>query len=134
MQGSLSRDILRRGLATAIPAIGAYYAAMALGAPVARAVGFVSIVATQLTQTLDSGVSGVRVSRPVLGAVICSGALLVSSIFLAPLRNLLTLTPIPPMGWALVGGAALAAVLLSRGLSLLPGIRQGKPALAPTQA
>jgi calcium-translocating P-type ATPase len=134
MQGSLSRDILRRGLATAIPAIGAYYAAMALGAPVARAVGFVSIVATQLTQTVDSGVSGVRVSGPVFGAVIFSGALLASSIFFAPLRNLLTLTPIPPMGWALVGGAALAAVLLSRGLSLLPGIRQGQPALALAQA
>jgi calcium-translocating P-type ATPase len=134
MRGSLSRDILRRGLATAIPAIGAYYAAMVFGAPAARAVGFVSIVATQLTQTLDSGVSGIRVSRPVLGAVVFSAALLFSSILFSPLRNLLALSLIPPQGWALVGLAALAAVLLSRGLSLVPGIRHDQPVPAPAQA
>jgi cation-transporting P-type ATPase I len=134
MEGSLSRDILQRGLSTAIPAIGAYYAALGLGAPVARTVGFASIVATQLAQTLDSGWRGVRASRSIVGAVVASAALLVGSLTFPPLRNLLMLVPLPPLGWGLIGAASLAAVLLSRGLSLFPILGPRQRAVAPAPA
>jgi cation-transporting ATPase I len=101
---------------------------------VARTVGFASIVATQLAQTLDSGLSGVRASRPVVGAVVASTALLVASLTFPPLGNLLMLAPLPPLGWGLIGAASLAAVLLGRGLSLLPVLGPGRPAVAPARA
>jgi magnesium-transporting ATPase (P-type) len=134
MEGSLSRDILRRGLSTAIPAIGAYYASLGLGAPVARTVGFASIVATQLAQTLNSGWSGVRASWSIVGAVVASTALLVASLTFPPLRNLLMLAPLPPLGWGLISVASLAAVLLGRGLSLLPVLGPGRPKVTPIRA
>jgi cation-transporting ATPase I len=130
LEEPLHRDILRRGFCTAAPAIVAYLAMRGAGVPVARTVGFASIVATQLAQTLDMGIP----NRSTVGALLASAGLLVAALTFAPLRNLLTLAPLPPLGWALVAGASLAAVLLSRMLSSLPNGKRrwffSRPALS----
>jgi hypothetical protein len=59
-------------------------------------------------------------NRSTVGALLASAGLLVAALTFAPLRNLLMLAPLPAFGWALVAGAALTAVLLSRMLSPLP--------------
>src|SRR5262249_44789321 len=56
LDASLRSDVLRRGTATALPALAAYFAAHRLGNPSqANSVAFGTIVATQLSQTLDAG-------------------------------------------------------------------------------
>src|SRR5205807_9678651 len=53
---TLFRSIVRRGLATALPALAAY--GVMLGSstlPQARSVAFASVVMNQLAQTLDAG-------------------------------------------------------------------------------
>jgi hypothetical protein len=53
----------------------------------------------------------------VLGAVAGSSGLLVAALTVPPLRDLLTLASPTPLGWALVGGASVAAVLLNHALA-----------------
>jgi cation-transporting P-type ATPase I len=61
----LRKDILRRGVVTAVPSIAAYLAAGPRRDGVhARAVAFSSIVATQLGQTLALGRAGGQLPRP----------------------------------------------------------------------
>ena len=67
LDAPLRRDIIRRGLATALPALGAFILALGVSAlPQARTVAFASIVATQLAQTLDAGHAEGTLTRPVL--------------------------------------------------------------------
>ena len=114
----LRQDILRRALATAAPALGAYLITLrSAGVPVARTAAFTSIVATQLAQTLDVGWAEGGLSRSVLGAVVGSAAMLLATLVVPPARNFLGLTMLPPLGWGLVGGGALVAVLLGRMLA-----------------
>jgi len=111
----LRDDVLRRGVATAAPALAAYLVALGTGGlPQVRAVAFASIVTTQLAQTLDAGRTGDGLTRPVVAAVAASGGLLVAALTVPGLRDLLLLAAPTPLGWALIGAGAPAAVLLSR--------------------
>jgi len=111
----LRNDILRRGTATAAPSLAAYLLALRSGGlPQARTVAFASVVATQLAQTLDAGRAEGGLSRSVLGAVAGSAGLLLAALAVRPLRDFLSLSVPGPLGLALVGASALAAMLIGR--------------------
>jgi hypothetical protein len=85
--------------------------------PHARSVAYASIISTQLAQTLDAGRAEGRLTRPVVGAVAGSAAMLAATLAVPPLRNFLNLAVPGPSGWILTGAASLLAVLLNRALS-----------------
>jgi cation-transporting P-type ATPase I len=115
LDAPLRDDVLRRGIATAAPTLAAYLLALRSGAaPQARTIGFASIVATQLAQTLELGRTDGGVSGWVLGAVAGSAALLVAALTAPPLRAFLGLVMPGPAGWLLIGATAPVAVALSR--------------------
>jgi cation-transporting ATPase I len=133
LDAPLREEVLRRGSATALPALAAYLTAGRLSAP-GQTVAFASIVATQLAQTLDAGRSQRTLSRSVLAAVAGSSALLAAALTLPPLQAFLGLAGPTPIGTALILSAAGGAVLLAR---LLPGPptsgagpREARPRLA----
>jgi magnesium-transporting ATPase (P-type) len=111
----LRRDVFRRGVATGVPSLAAYLLMNGMAGPVqASAVGFTSIIATQLAQTLEAGRVEGTVSRPVVGAVGASTAMLLGVLLIPPLRNFLGLIAPNPLGWGLVAGASAAAIVVSR--------------------
>jgi len=115
LDAPLRNDILRRGIATAAPALAAYALALRSGGlPQARTVAFASIVATQLAQTLDAGRAEGGLTRSVLGAVAGSAGLLLAALTVRPLRGFLGLITPDPFGWTLVGTGALVAMLIGR--------------------
>ncbi|MBA2443537.1 MAG: HAD-IC family P-type ATPase [Rubrobacter sp.] len=115
LERSLRSDVLRRGVATAVPSLAAYLIALhSSSLPQARAVAYSSIVVTQLAQTLDVGRAEGGLSRSVTGAVAGSALLFAATFAARPLRAFLNLTPPTPLGWALVVASTLAAVLLGR--------------------
>jgi calcium-translocating P-type ATPase len=123
LDAALRKDVYRRGLATCLPALGAFLAAHRLGSPaVANSVAFGTIVGTQLSQTLDAGWSEDALNPSVLGAVSGSAGLLASALTLRPLRDLLGLAAPNALGWGLMGTGAVAAVLLSRTVSVAGGL------------
>ena len=71
----------------------------------------------QLAQTLDAGWSEGNLNRSVLGAVSGSAGMLLATLSVRPLRDMLGLTALTPLGWGLIGTASLAAVAISRGFS-----------------
>jgi hypothetical protein len=99
----------------------------------AGAVAFGTIVATQLSQTMDAGRSEGTLSRPVVGAVGGSVAFLLSTLTLRPLRDLLGLALPTPIGWTLMGTGALAAVALGRLLAVAGSESPGRSAVARRQ-
>jgi calcium-translocating P-type ATPase len=127
LDAPLFREVIRRGLATALPSLAAYLITLGSGTlPEARAVAFTSIVVTQLAQTLMAGRAEGHLTRPVLGAVGGSLGVLLAAFSIPPLRRFLSLVIPPPAAWLLVGGSALAALLLNRLLSGIPQ-RVSKP-------
>jgi magnesium-transporting ATPase (P-type) len=110
---SLRRDVVRRGAATAIPALASYgfLLARGTGLPEARSVAFASIVMTQLAQTLRAGWSEGGLTPVVLGAVGGSASLLLAALTIPPLRDVLTLALPSPLGWALIGAGSLTAAI-----------------------
>jgi calcium-translocating P-type ATPase len=127
LDSGLRRDILRRGLATAVPTLGGYLFMHGTGNPAqANAVAFASVVATQLAQTLDAGRVQGAISRSVINTVGVSGAILGTAITFPPVRDFLGLTTPSPLGWGVIGISAASAVLLSRAVSEL-----AKPEAAP---
>ena len=106
-------------ISTATLSLGAYLIALRyLSTPVAGSVAFASIVATQLAQTLALGRNDDgSFNRSVMAAVAGSSGMLVATIAVAPVRSFVGLTPLGPVGWALVGGATLAAVPLNYALA-----------------
>jgi calcium-translocating P-type ATPase len=124
LDASLRQDVLRRSTATALPALAGFFAAHGLGqASQANAVAFGTIVATQLSQTLDAGWTEGNLNRSVLGAVAGSAGMLVSALTVRPVRNLLGLAAPNLLGWGLIGTGAMAAVLLSRALVPFSAVR-----------
>src|SRR5205807_3970232 len=118
LDAALRRDVFRRGLATAAPALAAFLVAQRSGSvPRASSAAFGTVVATQLAQTLDAGWSEGNLSRSVLGAVAGSAGLLAGALTVRPLRDLLGLGLPTPIGWGLIGTGAVAAVALSRALA-----------------
>jgi calcium-translocating P-type ATPase len=131
LDASLRTDVLRRGAATALPALGAYLLARGtVGAAAAGPVAFGGIVGNQLAQTLDAGWVEGRVSPSVAGAVGGSAGLLAATLALAPLRNILGLAAPGPLGWALIGASAATSVLVNR-LLLTNGLRSPQASPAP---
>ncbi|GCE16295.1 HAD-IC family P-type ATPase [Dictyobacter kobayashii] len=111
---SLRKEVLRRGLATALPSLAAYFITLGRGSlPQARSVAFASIVSTQLAQTLMAGRSEGHLTRPVLGAVGGSLGVLLAAFAIPSLRRLLNLVILPPSAWILTAGGALAAILIN---------------------
>jgi calcium-translocating P-type ATPase len=122
LDAPLRADVMKRAAATAAPSFAAFGLALRLGTlPQARTVAFMSLVSTQLAQTLDAGWSEGGYTRPVVAAVFGSAGLLGTSLLVPPLRAFLGLGMPTPLGWALVGGGAVLAVLLSRALPT-PGV------------
>jgi magnesium-transporting ATPase (P-type) len=120
----LRRDVLRRGLATGVPSLGAYLLMQSLAGPEqASAVAFTSVVLTQLAQTLEVGRVEGTLSRSVVGAVAGSAAFLASAVTIPPLRDFLGLLSPSVLGWGVVGGAAASAVVISRAISTLEAFR-----------
>jgi calcium-translocating P-type ATPase len=116
----LRRDVLRRAVATAVPSLASYLFTHGTAGPAqASAVAFTSVVATQLAQTLDAGRVEGTFSKSVSEAVFGSVALLLASVTVPPLRDFFGLVTPLPLGWGLIGGSSVAAVLLNRALARL---------------
>jgi cation-transporting ATPase I len=112
---SLWNDVTRRGAFTGVPSLAGYLVALTLGdLPQARAVAFASVVGSQLAQTLDLGRTEGVLSGPVVGAVVGSAGVMGLGLAVPALRSFLGLALPPPAGWALIGGATLSALALSR--------------------
>ncbi|WP_165423864.1 cation-translocating P-type ATPase [Ktedonosporobacter rubrisoli] len=112
----LFKEVIRRGLATALPSLAAYLISLGRDLlPQARAVAFTSIVTTQLAQTLASGrTEDGQLTSSVKWAVLGSLGVLATAFTVAPLRNLLHLAVPTPLGWVLIAGSTLLSVLLNR--------------------
>jgi magnesium-transporting ATPase (P-type) len=125
LNGPLRREVLRRAIGTVVPSLAGYAVMLGRGGlPLARTVAFSNVVATQLAQTLDAGRSGGALTAPVLGAVGSSAGLLFAALLFPPLRSLLTLAPMTPFAWGVIGAGAVAAVGLGRMSGLaLPHLR-----------
>ncbi len=116
----LFNEVVRRGLATALPSLAAYLITRSVGSlSQARSVAFVSIISTQLAQTVMAGRAERHLTRPVLGAVGASLGVLLAAFSIPPFRRFLNLVLLPPSAWMLTAGGALAALLLNRLLSVL---------------
>ncbi|HEY2441475.1 MAG TPA: HAD-IC family P-type ATPase, partial [Solirubrobacteraceae bacterium] len=111
----LVRDVVRRGAATALPALAAVLAAGPLGAA-PQTVGFASIILTQLAQTVQAGRSRDNLSAPVLAAVAGSGGLLGVALAVAPVRRFLALPAPTPSALLLSAATAPAAAVLAERL------------------
>jgi magnesium-transporting ATPase (P-type) len=117
LDAPLRADIVRRGLATGAPSLVAYVVATRTGGLArARTVAYLSIVTTQLAQTVDLGRSEGRLTPGVIGAVATSLAVVAATVSVPWLRSFLELSAPGSAGLALAGAASVAAVLLGRGL------------------
>ncbi len=131
----LRADVLRRGWATAAPALVAYALATRLGtAAQARSVAFGGIVVTQLAQTVSLGRSENSLTRPVVGAIAGSGGFALAAMALPQLSGFLGLGLPTLPGFALIGAATIISLALASPreeptrLSLMPG-----PSLVPAR-
>lgn len=114
LEGPLLREVLSRGLATALPSLAAYLITLGTGSLAqARSVAFASIVLTQLAQTLLAGRSEGHLTRPVLGAVGGSLGVLLAAFSIPQLRSFLNLVLLSPSAWLLIAASALTAPLLN---------------------
>ena len=132
----LRDDILRRGVATALPSLAAYLLAARAGGPAqGRAVAFASVVTTQLAQMLAVGHAQGQLTTPVLGATAVCGGVLFASVALPPLSGLLELTRPTPTSWAITAGAATGALLIGRVLApVVDGSQSFRPYTTRSQA
>jgi calcium-translocating P-type ATPase len=125
LDSGLRRDALHRGLATGIPSLAAYLVAHAQGGPVqAGAVGFASVITTQLAQALDAGRVQGFLSKSVVGAVAGSLGLMATTFVVPPLRTLFNLTLLTPLGLGYVGAASVGAVVLSRAIGAIAPVEK----------
>jgi cation-transporting P-type ATPase I len=119
LDSGLRFDVLRRGLATAIPSLASFiFTHQTSGAEQARAVAFTTVIATQLAQTLEVGLVEGSLSPPVMGAVGVSAIMLGAAVGIPPVRNFLGLMSPSLSGWGLVGVSSVGAVLISRAIAL----------------
>jgi len=115
MDAPLRRDIVRRGTAVAVPSLLGYIIGSALGGPSqGRSAAFIGVVVTQMAQTLAAGRTEGGLTRPVAGAVAASLSLLGLALVVPSLRVVFSLVVPTPITWALIGGEALLALLMSR--------------------
>ncbi|MBO0790348.1 MAG: HAD-IC family P-type ATPase, partial [Ktedonobacteraceae bacterium] len=121
--GPLRSEILRRGVATMVPALASYLLMLGQGVPQARSVAFASFVATQLAQTIEVSRLEGRLTLSVVGAVSCSVGVLLAAFTVPPLRAFLQLVVPSSQGWLLVAGGTLVALLLNRTTALPDALR-----------
>jgi calcium-translocating P-type ATPase len=113
----LRAEIFTRAAATAAPAIAGYLLARLLLSPAkAQAVGFASIVVTQLAQTLEASRTSGGVSHATAAAVAGTVAALAAALHLRPLATFLGLAAPGALGWLLVAGSGAAAPVVARAL------------------
>ncbi len=121
LDAPLRADVLRRGVATALPTLGAYLLARCtLSTGAAGSVAYMSVVATQLAQTIDLGRSEGRLTGPVLSAVGGSVGALAVTLAVPPARTFLGLAPPTAAGVMLAAAASGLAVVLARSLPIAP--------------
>jgi cation-transporting P-type ATPase I len=108
----LRTEILRRGAATAVPALGAYTLAGRVRAQ-PQTVAFASIVGTQLAQALDIGRLDAGYSGSVVWAVAGTAALVALAVTLPGLQAFFGLAAPSAPAIALVGAASGGAVALA---------------------
>lgn len=117
LDAPLRRDILRRGIATGVPSLGAFALASRTGEPArARAVAFTTLVGGQLAQTLALGRAEGRLTSEVLGAVGASAVFVAAALAFPPLQGFLGLTLPTPYGLFLCAAATVGSLAISRGL------------------
>jgi magnesium-transporting ATPase (P-type) len=115
----LRADIIRRGIATGAPSLGAYVlASRGLGPATGRSVAYLSIVTTQLAQTVDLGQAEGRLTGSVLAAVAGSLALVATTLAVPGVRSFLGLAPPTIPGVMIAGGASALAVAVGRALAV----------------
>ncbi|MGC9221896.1 MAG: HAD-IC family P-type ATPase [Solirubrobacteraceae bacterium] len=111
----LRGDIIRHGIATAMPALGAVLLAPMLGAQ-APVVAFGAIVSTQLAQTLQLGSRERGYAPAVTRTVGATASVLVAVLSIGPLRRFLAL-PAPDVGsLALIAASGPASAFTIRAL------------------
>jgi cation-transporting P-type ATPase I len=119
LDAPLRADVIRRGIATAVPSFGAYALATGLVGPAAGGtVAYISIVSSQLAQTVDLGQAEGRLNSSVLVAVGGSVAVLASTIALPPLRTFLGLASPSIAGVGIATAASGLAVVLGRAVPI----------------
>jgi magnesium-transporting ATPase (P-type) len=123
----MRRDILRRGIATAVPSVGAYVAASrTMSQPAASGVAFISVVSAQLAQTMELGRTEDRLTGSVTAAAGGSALVLLASIALPPVRTFLGFANPGVPGLIYVGASMAGALGLSRTLGAA-GLRGSAP-------
>jgi magnesium-transporting ATPase (P-type) len=131
--GTFDRELLggivRRGIATAGPALVAVLAAPLVGAQ-AGTVAFGSLIVTQLAQTVQSGRVRDTLSAPVIAAVAGSTGVLAVSLAVPPVRAFLRLPPPTASSLLLIAGTAPAAMTLANLLARDPERLSARSALA----
>lgn len=111
----LRADINRRCVATGAPSFGGYLLASKAITPAARRnVAYVSLVVTQLTQTIGLDHAEGHLTGSVLAAVGGSLAVVGATLAIPAVRSFLALSPPTPPGVLIARGAWLLAVLLGR--------------------
>jgi magnesium-transporting ATPase (P-type) len=119
LDAPLRTDIIRRGIATGAPSFGAYVLASRVVSPAAaRSVAYVSIVTTQLAQTVEVGQAEGRLTRSVLGAVAASLGVVAMTLAVPSVRSFLGLAAPTVPGLLIAAGASLLAVAVARALTL----------------
>jgi calcium-translocating P-type ATPase len=119
LDAPLRADIIRHGIATGAPSFGAYVLASRAVSPAAgRSVAYVSIVTTQLAQTVDLGQAEGRLTGSVLGAVVGSLAVVGITLVVPSVRSFLGLASPTVPGLLIAGGASMVAVAVGRALPI----------------
>jgi magnesium-transporting ATPase (P-type) len=114
---SIRMDVIRRGIATALPSLAAYALMRGMGGvEPASAVGFASVISTQLAQTIDMGRVEGTLSKSVASAVAGSLALMAGCIVVPPVAGVFGLVSPGVAGWGLIGASAAGAVVVSRAI------------------
>lgn len=114
---TLRIDVLRRAATTALPAgLVTLWASRALPAE-ASTIGFTSLVASQLAQALELGMTGSGLTPSLLTGVAASSAVLAATLALSPARTLLGLAPLSLTG-LLASSLAVATTIISSRLTL----------------
>jgi cation-transporting ATPase I len=105
----LSHDVAQRAVATALATAGGWLAARFTGTSSrASSVAVGSLVASQLAQTLVAA----RGDPAVLAAVGVSAAALIGAVQTPGLSLFFGSRPLGPVGWSIVGGAAIGAAIV----------------------
>jgi magnesium-transporting ATPase (P-type) len=117
LDAPLRAEILRRAAATAVPSLGAcLLAAALLGAPAVGPVAFLSVMGTQLAQTLAMGWTDGAPDPAITVAVAGSVAALAAAAAMPATRTFLGLGGLTPPGIGLALGASIVAPAFARAL------------------